>query len=256
MNQSLKKTWLCYAVILLMAAVFVPFAYAVTTSIDNTGNGAVSGPGNGTGQGTNAGIALTLVSSSVADGAANVPLDPVIQLNFNKNVVNISVLDNNAQCFHLIDQSGAPVPIKLIFPDDQMQTTYKRNVFILPEANLQKNSQYELVVDSILRAKNGTGIDNAHTITFTTGAAATGEQNEILLKLGDNIIEYTNALAKTEYSVPHEQEVQKPSATPQPSAKQPMDVGRLSSLLLAAIAVVFVGASLFFILHKRKGKDQ
>jgi len=256
MNLCIKKTWLCYTVILLLALVSVPFAHAASTSVDSIGNGAGSGPGNGTGQGKNVGIALTLVSSSVADGDTNVPLDPVIQLNFNKNVVNITVLDNNTKCFHLIDKSGAAVPIKLIFPDDQMQTTYKRNVFIIPKANLQMNAKYELVVDSILRAKNGTGIDNAHTITFTTGAAATGEQNEALLKLGDNIIEYTTALGKTEYSVPREQEVQKPNVTSQPSVKQPMDIDRLSSILLMLITAVFVGASLLFILQKRKGKDQ
>jgi len=257
MNLSIKKTWLCYAIILLLAVVFVPFAHAASTSVDNIGNGAGSGPGNGTGQGKNVGIALTLVSSSVANGDTNVPIDPVIQLNFNKNVVNIAVLDNNSKCFHLIDNSGAPVPINLNFPDDQMQTTYKRNVFIIPKEKLQINSQYELVVDSILRAKNGTSIDNSHPITFTTGVAATGEQNEVLLKLGDNVIEYTNALAKTEYSVPHEQEVQKLNETPrQPSAKQPMDIDRLSSILLMLITAVFVGASLLFILQKRKGKDQ
>ncbi len=255
MNLSIKKKWLCYAVILLLAVVFVPFAHAVSTSVDNIGNGMESGPGNGTGQGQNAGIALTLVSSSVADGDTNVPLDPVIQLNFNKNVINIAVLDNNSKCFHLIDESGVPVPIDLIFPDDQMQSTFKRNVFIIPKENLQTNSKYELVVDSILRAKNGTDIDNAHTITFTTGAAATGGQNEALLELGDNIIEYTNALEKTEYSVPREQEVQKPNETRQPSAKQPVDINRLSSIILLVIAAVFVGASMFLILQKRKGKD-
>lgn len=255
MHLRLKKTWLGYAVIFLLAVVFVPFAHAASTSIDNIGNGADSGPGNGTGQGKNADIALTLVSSSVADGDTNVPIDPVIQLNFNKNVVNIAVLENNSNCFHLIDESDAPVPINLIFPDDQMQSTCKRNVFIIPRENLQTNSQYELVVDSILRAKNGTSIDNAHIITFKTGAEATGGQNEVLLKLGDDIIEYTNALEKTKYSVPHEQEGQRPNETRQPS-KQPMNIDRLSSILLMLIAAVFVGASLFFVLQKRKGKDQ
>lgn len=254
MNLRFRKTWLGYAVILLLAVVFVPFAPAASTSIDNIGNSAGSGPGDGTGQGKNAGTALTLVSSSVADGDTNVPLDPVIQLNFNKNVVNIAVLENNSTCFHLTDKNGTPVSIKLIFPDDQVQRDYRRNVFIIPTENLQANSQYELVVDSLLRAKNGTSIDNAHTITFKTGAEATGGQNEVLLKLGDNFIEYNNALEKTEYSVPHEQEI--PDETRQPSAKQPMDIDRLSSILLLLIAAVFVGASLFFILQKKKGKDQ
>ena len=259
MNLRLKKTWLGYAVILLLAVlavVFMPFAPAASTSIDHIGNGAGSGPGDGTGQGKNVGTALTLVSSSVADGDTNVPLDPVIQLDFNKNVVNIAVLENNSTCFHLIDKNGAPVSIKLIFPDDQIQRDYRRNVFIIPTENLQTNSQYELVVDSVLRAKNGTNIDNAHTITFKTGVEATGGQNEALLKLGDNFIAYNNALEKTEYPVLHEQEIQKPDETRQSSAKQPIDLDRLSSILLLLIAAVFIGASLFFILQKRKGKDQ
>ncbi len=253
MKLSIKKTWLCYAVILLLTIVFVPFAHAASSSIDYIENG--SGSGNGSGQGKNADIALTLVSSTIEDGDTNVPLEPVLQLNFNKNVVNISVLEKNSKCFHLVDAGGTPVPINIIFPDDQMQTTYKRNVFILPQENLDTNSRYELAVDSILRAKNGSIIDNAHTIIFTTGVAATGGQNEALLELGDNIIEYNTALAKTEYSVPHAQEVQNLDETRQTSAKQSMDINQLSSILLIVIAVAFIGTTLFIILQKRKNKD-
>lgn len=251
MNFSIKKTGIYYVIILLLLNVFAPLAYAASTS-DNY----IDGQGNGNGQGKNADIALTLVSSSVADGESNVPLHPVIQLDFNKNVVNIAVMENNSTCFHLTDDNGSPVPISLIFPDDQMQSNFKRNVFIIPKENLKMNSKYELVVDNILRAKNDTIIDNAHIITFQTGTAATGGQNEALLKIGNDIIVYTTALKKTEYSVPHEKQVQKLDETRQPSDKQPMDIDSLSSILLAVIGAVFVCASLFLYLQKKKDKDQ
>lgn len=247
MSFTLKKKCMCCVIIFLLSSVFAPISYAASTSVNYIENGQ----GNGSGQGLNADIALTLVSSSVADGDTNVPLDPVIQLNFNKNVVNISVLENNSNCFHLIDASGAPVPISLIFPDDQIQSDFKRNVFIFPKDNLKMNSKYELVVDSILRAKNDTIIDNAHIIHFETGAAAIGRQNETLLEMGDDITVYTTALKKTEYSVPHDKEIE----TPQPAKKKPIDMDKLSSILLIVIAAVFVCASLVFILQKRKDKN-
>ncbi|OPX86447.1 MAG: hypothetical protein A4E53_02880 [Pelotomaculum sp. PtaB.Bin104] len=259
MSLRINKTCLCYVVLLFLTSVFIftPFSYGAPTSVDygeNHGDG--SGKGTGTGEGLNAGIALNLVSSSVADGDTGVPLDPVIQLDFNKNVVNVTVLENNSKCFHLIDNSGAPVPVSLIFPDDQLQSTFKRSVFILPKENLKMNSKYELVVDSNLLAKNSTGIDNAYSITFETGAVATGGRNEALLELGNDIIVYNTALAKTEYSVPREKDVPKLDQKTQPIEKQPLDVNKLSSIILIAIAAVFVCATLIFFLQKRKGKNQ
>lgn len=219
-------------------------------------DGAGSGPGDGSGQGKNMGIALTLVSSSVEDGDINVPLDPVIQLDFNKNVVNLAVLEDNSTCFHLIDEEGVPVPINVVFPDDQVLRDFKRNIFICPIENLPADSQFELVVDSTLRAKNGTTIDNAHFITFKTGTKITGREDEALLKVGDNYIVYSNALEKTEFSFPQKQKVPKPTIAGESSAKQKMDLEKLTPILLLLIVVVFVGTSLFFILQKKRDGDR
>ncbi|MEN6461552.1 MAG: Ig-like domain-containing protein [Syntrophomonas sp.] len=242
-----KKKCICFVLILLFSIIFAPLSRAASSSV---------APGNGDGQGQNADIALTLVSSSVADGATNVPVNPVIQLNFNKNVVNIAVMENNSKCFHLTDENGAPVPIRIIFPDDQTQSEFKRNVFIIPQEKLKINSKYELAVDSKLCAKNNTNIDSAHVITFEAGAAAAGEQNKALLKLGNDITVYNTALKKTEYSVPHKKEVQNIDKTRQPAENKVLDIDKLSSILLFVIAAVFVCSSLFFILQKRKGKNQ
>ena len=147
------------------------------------------------------GVAMTLVSSSVFDNSSDVSLNPTIQLDFSKNVVNFSVLKNNSNCFHLIDAEENPVEIDVIFPDDQLQQEYKRQVFIIPVNQLSPNSEYTLIVDNNLLSKNGTYIDNAYFITFTTGDTLSERQNRILESLGDNIMQYRVSSGKTEYSV-------------------------------------------------------
>lgn len=49
---------------------------------------------------------LSLVSSNPADGQKDVPVDTQIKLVFSKNVVNMSVKDNNQKCFSLMEGAG------------------------------------------------------------------------------------------------------------------------------------------------------
>lgn len=145
--------------------------------------------------------ALTLEVSSVADGATDVERDVIIELEFSKNVVNLAVQQNNLACFHLIGPSEEVVPIRVIFPDDQLQQDYKRVIFITPVEPLLANTEYELYIDHNLLAKNSTQIDNLHVISFTTGEGS-GSSNATLTALGDNVVEFTSELGKTEFSVP------------------------------------------------------
>ena len=146
--------------------------------------------------------ALTLTGSSTPNGARNVPLNPVIQLNFNKNVVNFVVAGDNALSYHLVDDNQNSVPIRIIVPDDQMQQAVKRNVFIIPEENLLPNTIYTLAVDNTLTAKNGDRIDDAHTIVFKTGAQLESKTNPLLASLGNDILTFSNDLPLNENSVP------------------------------------------------------
>jgi len=146
---------------------------------------------------------LTLVGSSVSNGARNVPLNPIIQLNFTKNVVNFAVAVQNASCFHLVDNNGVSIPINIIFPDDQMQRDVRRSIFVTPEENLHPNTIYTLAVDNTLISRNNDRIDDAHNITFKTGAQISdNNDNPLLISLGMNILSFSGNLPMNENSVP------------------------------------------------------
>ena len=44
-----------------------------------------------------------------------------IKLSFNKNVVHMTVCDDNKQCFALYAEDGTAVPLEVIMADDQME---------------------------------------------------------------------------------------------------------------------------------------
>lgn len=163
---------------------------------------ASGGDGTGGGDGKNRDIPLTLKSCSIENNSEDVPVNPTIQLNFSKNICNITVLPNNKMCFHLSDSQGNSVAIKLIFPDDQVQKKYKREMVIQPVENLEPFTEYRIAVDSTLAAKNGTTIDNAHTVSFTTGDKTTDSQNKMLEKLGDFTTVYETSAGENANSIP------------------------------------------------------
>jgi len=199
--------------------------------------------------------ALTLLSSSTPNGARSVPLNPLIQLNFNKNVVHFSVAVDNADRYHLVDPDGGVLPIRIIKPDDQMQHAVRRSVFIMPEANLLPDTIYTLVVDSDLRAKNGDSIDDAHVITFKTGSQTADRINPLLESLGMNVLTFSSHAPLTEYSVP--------GASPDsPAHNRPpgnnrfslysIDTGILSRIVLScALCALVLVTVLQLLRHKR-----
>ena len=123
---------------------------------------------------------FSLLSCSVARGETGVATNVLIQLDFGRNVVNISVLEHNAGCFHLANEAGDSVPVRLLFPDDQLQRAVKRTVFLQPVEPLAAESRYVLAVDNALLAKNGTRIDQAYQISFTTGGEQAAQENDVV----------------------------------------------------------------------------
>lgn len=185
-----KKAVISSLIICIMLSFTTVFCYAE------------DGDGTGGGSGRNRDIPLSLQSSSVKDGDTGVALNETVQLDFNKNICNITVLANNKQCFHLTDADGSAVPIRLIFPDNQVQKEYRRQVFIQPQSDLSPETSYRIAVDNTLMAKNGTYIDNAYTISFTTGTGRTDKENTILRRLGDYTVTYETASGENENSIP------------------------------------------------------
>lgn len=208
---------------------------------------AEGGDGTGGGNGQNRDIPLTLKSASIADGAEDVAVNETIQLNFNKNICNVTVLANNKKCFHLTDEDGNAVSIRLIFPDNQVQKDYRREVFIQPAADLEKNSKYRVSVDSTVKAKNGMTIDNAHTFTFTTGSSRTDKENNVLKKLGENVITYETAYGETADSVP----VDKSGLADSSQSREP-DTGSIAKIAAIILILVVIGFTIVFIVLRRR----
>lgn len=189
----------------------------------------------------NQSVSMSLVASSVQDGDIEIATNTVIELEFSKNIVHFSVLMHNKECFHLLDKNGEAVEIKLIFPDDQVQKQYKRQVFIAPTAELKSNSKYTLIVDNNLTSKNDTDIDNAYFINFTTGSEASGKQNRILAELGDDILEFTSQSGKSKYS----EKIYKPLIldTTVPAADYPaVKIAGMAAAIILLIAAMITKA--------------
>lgn len=128
----------------------------------------VGAEGDGSGDGQN--VPLGLASSTPANGAQNVALDVQIQLVFNKNVINMTVKDNNQRCFALYAGSTA-VPIEVQMADDQIYPELKRNVTLVPRQTLKAGTDYTVLISRALQAKNGATLSQDVKIKFSTIAA-------------------------------------------------------------------------------------
>ncbi len=124
----------------------------------------------GDGSGGGQDVPLGLASSSPVDGAQNVALDTRIKLIFNKNVVNMTVKENNLRCFSLYAGNVA-VPIEVQMADDQINPELKREVNLIPRQVLQPGTDYSVVISQALQAKNGVVMGKDVKIRFKTAAA-------------------------------------------------------------------------------------
>lgn len=232
-----KRTYaVCFLSLLLLLLTAVP-------------SFAEGGDGTGGGNGENKDIPLTLERASIADGQKDVAVNETIQLNFNKNICNVTVLPNNKKCFHLTDADGKAAAIRLIFPDNQVQKDYRHEVFIQPAEDLSPNTTYRLSVDRTLQAKNGTTIDNAYVLSFTTGTRRTAEENKILTKLGDFVVTYETAYGETADSVP----VNKSGLDDVSQAQEP-DTGSIARIAAIILILCVVAFTVIFLVLRRRRK--
>ena len=129
--------------------------------------------GNGDGSGGGKDQPLTLVSSSVANGAQNVSLTPEIVLTFSKNVVHFTVRDGNMACFSMTDAQGNDVPIHVEMGDDQVDPSIKRIVTVSPQSALTPGTSYLLKISRGVTSKSGVSLGRDSYISFTTKGAET-----------------------------------------------------------------------------------
>jgi uncharacterized protein YjdB len=84
-----------------------------------------------------------------------VPVDPLIKVQFDKNIVNDAVWEHNQQCVAIQTDAGAVVPTQVTRVKDSVNFNEKNNIFITPVNDLQKGGAYKVVVSPELKAKNG-----------------------------------------------------------------------------------------------------
>lgn len=193
--------------------------------------------------------ALVLTSSSVENGARNVPVNPLIQLDFTKNVVNFAIVRENNRCYHLVESGGASIPIRIIVPDDQMQQSVKRNVFIRPEENLRPDTIYTLAVDNTLVAKNGDSIDDAYNIVFKTGTQVSDKENSLLTGLGSNVLSFVSDLPMNENSLPGSSPTS--SALHRPAGNSRLSLQNIDAESLSRIVLLTAAAALVLVTAQR-----
>lgn len=155
---------------------------------------AAGGAGDGSGSAREQ--VLALESASVVDGDSNISIHVVLELTFTGKVDELEVLEHNKDCLHLTDNSGNSVPIRIWFPDTQVQKTFRNQIFVSPQQALAPSAAYTLTVDAALLNKDGATLGETKQIRFTTAAEeadAKGAQNGDLSLLGDNILSYETA---------------------------------------------------------------
>lgn len=136
---------------------------------------ALSGQGDGSGGGQ--GNPLILVSSNPADGQKDVELPVLINLSFSKNVINMTVSDNNRKCFSLYSADGLLVPVEVIMADDQIEPEKKRDISVKPLHDLKPGTSYKLKISQELRSKSGVCLEKPVSITFVTKGRPSSEES-------------------------------------------------------------------------------
>ena len=196
--------------------------------------------GDGSGGGKNKNLPFKMDYCSVENGAQDISLNETIQMDFSKNVCNVLVLADNKKCFHLTDEDGNAVTIRLTFPDDQVQHDYKRQVFITPVEEMYPLSEYKLSVDNTLKAKNGKTLEEPVVIKFTTGTVTTEETNVILDTLGENIVSYESNLPVIEDEVEEDGE----------------GTNILAMSIAGIVVILIITATVIFAVIRNKKKQQ
>ncbi|MEQ8201996.1 MAG: Ig-like domain-containing protein, partial [Syntrophomonadaceae bacterium] len=109
---------------------------------------------------------LDFVSSTPANGATGVSLNPTIVLTFSLNVVDDAVWTNNRNQIKLFRNSTS-VAINVTRSADFEQ---RRNIFVRPVNSLSPSTDYRLVILPGLTANNGSKLGETVTIRFRTKA--------------------------------------------------------------------------------------
>ncbi len=203
-NKKIVALGFCLLLLLNVAA--APLAKASTGSGDGSGGGK--------------GNPLSLVQSSPAHGEQDVHLTGEIKLSFNKNVVHMTVCDDNKQCFALYAEDGTAVPVEVIMADDQMEPEKRRDIVLKPQQELAAGTAYTVKVAPALRAKNGTTLGTEATVTFTTAGAAPATATAPAAPAGETSGRDPGDMPVSSEPVADETPMEQPAAEPEPPTEE------------------------------------
>ncbi|UWG96632.1 Ig-like domain-containing protein [Dehalobacter sp. DCM] len=110
---------------------------------------------------------LEISSATITDGEKDVPLNKEIKFVFSKNIANITVAENNKNCFSMTDSKGQPVTIEVITYDDQLERD-KRNDIVIKPIELKDAEQYTITISPDVTSKSGEKLGKEVTYTFST----------------------------------------------------------------------------------------
>lgn len=131
----------------------------------------------GDGSGGGKGQPLQVEASLPANGAVGVSNLDALTVTFNKNVVYMTVRENNQKCFSLWREQEA-VPVDIIMADDQIEFEKRRDVIIKPRQPLQPGTAYRLEIAPQMESKSGVTLGAKATISFTTAGIAAKNDTE------------------------------------------------------------------------------
>lgn len=245
-NFIKNKKWIQFVSVLLLVMVLF-------TSVIFAGNGDGTGGGGGT-------EPVSLASSSPANGATNVSLNTSIHLEFTKNVVNLSVAENNKGCFKLTDSNGKAVGIQILMGDDQLDTTVKKIIDIQPTSSLQNGMKYTLTISGNLMGKNGYTMGNTATVSFTTQGTSkttnTLEQSSQLKEVPADTEKPVLGASIKETSTGGSVALEKSKTTTETNkgSENQKDINGLVIGAIIVIAVIVFCCILFILIRKKRKK--
>lgn len=99
-------------------------------------------------------VSCTLEDGSSIDAAGGITTEPRFKIQFDKNIVNMLVWENNSKCFAMTDgNSNVSVVVSKI--DDTVDSDNRQIVYMHPSSALQPGKTYYIKVSPNLMAKNG-----------------------------------------------------------------------------------------------------
>lgn len=100
-------------------------------------------------------ISCTLLNGAKAGSRTKIPLTPKLSLQFDKNVVDALVWDNNKASISILTANGEKLQTDVTKIDDTVDFSYRQRIFIKPVQPLKPGASYKIVVSPKLTAKNG-----------------------------------------------------------------------------------------------------